>query len=149
METKHENGEVVFFNEAPWLITNTRICWPNGVIRISDMRGVEMVSQDKGLPVRIVGFILIVVGLCIGWPLSFKLMTNLFSLLFVIGGICAIRASSRFNLKLTGHCLSGKVVLMQIEYPPESKAQFTLSRDKMKSIQDAILKALVHSTTPR
>lgn len=148
METKLDNGEVGFFDEAPWLVTNTRISWPNGVIRLSDVRSVEIVKKDKGMPLKIIGGILGIIALCIGLPFTVNVMANVCGFLLFIAAFWAFCSSTRFDLKLVVHCISGDVVLAQIEYPLESKT-FDAKREKMKSIQDAISRAFVQSTASR
>jgi hypothetical protein len=37
METNLDEGEVVFYNNFPWLVTNKRICSPSGIYQLSDV----------------------------------------------------------------------------------------------------------------
>ena len=69
METKLENGEVAFLDDAPWLVTNKRICSPAGVFRVSEVRSAEIIFKDKSnmrFWIGIVGSVCFLAGLVRG-----------------------------------------------------------------------------------
>ena len=54
MKTTLEDGEVAYFNDTPWLVTNKRICSPMGMVLLADVRSVEVLVDADTSPWSIV-----------------------------------------------------------------------------------------------
>ena len=169
METKLENGEVVFWDDNGILVTNKYICTPKDTIRLSDIKRVELFDEKENLTGKIAKYTawFLFIGCqiynCVhNWPADVTLEN------FVFYSIPALIASwfywigQKFETKLIAHCPSGTcgITSTWIACRPycglwgffngkkdHESEQHQAEIKKIESLEKAIGKALAHSAT--
>jgi len=166
MEAKIDDGEIDFLNDPPWLITNKRICYPHGVIRLSDVQGVEVISakEKKSINADRTPYILFILAVIVDFYFWLPPLGQILS--FIPAVIFWLIAGKVFyTTKLIAHCASGDFVLWEFEWARYEDSngellglsQKTIRKEiwelknadesKLKAIQSAIGKAMVESTS--
>jgi hypothetical protein len=160
METKLENGETAFFDDAPWLVTNKRICSPAGVFRLSEVRSAEVVINENTINSSVwidkIGWICALAGVMGGCIYSDKHNVQygfdqfLVGVLFVGPGLLVVllvKKLTSLKVSLNLHCTSGihTLISRSVKVYKEDKANkdaFEKECAKMGEVKRAIGDAL-------
>ena len=154
MENKLENGELAYFNDAPWLVTNKRICSPAGVFRLSDVRSAELVVNESALNLSVwiyrIGCICATAGMLGGCILGQSngdsdLEVLFVMALFAVPGLVilfSVKKLTAIKASLNLHCSSGVHTLVTGSCEAYEKGVSITEIDKMRKIKKAIGDAL-------